>query len=100
VPEETKRHVVYLKGGKKFIFTKHVKYIDTLSRAQNASLLDSPPIDEQSRNARTANPLPQMINLETKTQTAAFHHTCLINESRLEDIVALAYCVLHRRYED
>jgi hypothetical protein len=47
VPEETKGYVVCLKDDKKVIFTKHVKYIETLSRAQNTSPLYSPPIDEQ-----------------------------------------------------
>jgi hypothetical protein len=39
VPEETKGYVVFLPQDKKVIVTQHVKYIQTLSEAQNASLL-------------------------------------------------------------
>jgi hypothetical protein len=46
VPEETK--------GKKAISTQHVKCIETLSRAQNASLLAAPPAKYETTNARTA----------------------------------------------
>jgi hypothetical protein len=40
VPEETKGYVVFLPQDKKVIVTQHVKYIQTLSEAQNASLLN------------------------------------------------------------
>ncbi len=40
VPEETKGYVIFLPQDKKIIVTQHVKYIQTLSEAQNASLLN------------------------------------------------------------
>jgi hypothetical protein len=39
VPEETKGCVIFLPHNKKVIVTQHVKYIQTLFEAQNASLL-------------------------------------------------------------
>jgi hypothetical protein len=38
VPEETKGYVIYLPQDKKVVVTQHVKYIQTLSEAQNAAL--------------------------------------------------------------
>jgi hypothetical protein len=52
VPEETKGYVVYLKVDNKVISTQHVKYIENLSRAQNASLLAAPPMEDDTSNAR------------------------------------------------
>jgi hypothetical protein len=54
IPEETKDYVVYLKEDKKVINTQHVKYIETLSKAQNASLLDEPPKTKSRVTFKTA----------------------------------------------
>jgi hypothetical protein len=50
IPEETKGYIVYLKEDQKVVNTQHVKFIETLSRAQNAILLALPSSDKESSN--------------------------------------------------
>jgi hypothetical protein len=85
IPEETKGCVMYLKEGKKVIKTQHVKYIATLSRTQNASLLDAPPNNKEPSNVKNggaATPAMQPGNNAFVSRVST--HTHLINGSRPE----------------
>jgi hypothetical protein len=94
IPEETKGYVVYLKEDQKVINTQHEKHIESLSNAQNATLLELPSNDQESDNVQNGGavtPANQPGNHATNSRVSTRTPDQSQPYRRLRD--ALAACV-------